>query len=186
MNNKLKILAFTGSLRNQSYNKLLLKAASELAPESMEIEMFDLKDIPLYNSDVEAIEIPESVIKFKEKIKSADGLLIGVQEYNYSISGVLKNAIDWASRPPMGSPLNQKPATILGGSTGMSGTIRAQAHLRQVLAFSEIYDMKKPEVLVTKIQDKFDNNGNLIDEKLKEHLLKFLNSFEKWINIFKN
>jgi len=186
MENKLKILGIAGSLRNGSYNKKLLNAAILLKQENIEIEVFDIKNIPMFNTDLEKEEIPEVVKLFKQKIKESDGLLISTPEYNYSISGALKNAIDWASRPPVNPPLMKKPVAIMGGSGGIGGTIRAQAHLRQILQHSNMMDMKKPEVLITKIQDKFDENGSLIDEPLKEHLKKFLSSFENWIKLFNN
>ena len=186
MENILKILGINGSLRKGSYNKKLLNAAILLKQENIEIEVFDLKDIPMFNTDLEKEEIPEAVKIFKEKIEESDGLLISTPEYNYSIPGALKNAIDWASRPSGNSPLIKKPVAIMGGSGGMSGTIRAQTHLRQILQHSNMMDMKRPEVLVTRIQDKFDQNGTLIDEPLIEHLKKFLISFEKWIKLFKN
>lgn len=183
---KLKVLGVNGSLRNGSNNKKLLKASIDLAPENMLIEEFDLTGIPIYNPDLEKEALPEIVSEFKNKISESNGILIATPEYNYSITGALKNAIDWASRTPLNTPLNLKPLAIMGGSGGMSGTIRAQSHLRQIISHSNMMDMKKPEVLVTMIQDKFDENGNLIDEKLKVHLTKFLKSFENWINQFKN
>lgn len=186
MKDKIKILGIAGSLRNGSYNKMLLNAAAELAPESIGIETFDIKGIPFYNSDTEKAGTPDSVTAFKDKIRESDGVLISTPEYNYSIPGSLKNAIDWASRLPANSPLLMKPVAIMGGSGGMSGTIRAQGHLRQIVSHSNMLDMKRPEVLVTKIQEKFDENGKIIDEKLREHLIKFLASFESWIKLFKN
>ena len=183
---RLKVLGITGSLRKGSNNRKLLKAAIELAPENMLIEEFDLTGIPMYNPDLEKDTLPEIINEFKIKIKESDGILIATPEYNYSITGALKNAIDWASRTPLNTPLNLKPAAIMGGSGGMSGTIRAQGHLRQIISHSNMMDMKKPEVLVTMIQDKFDDSGNLADEKLRAHLIKFLNSFENWIKQFKD
>ncbi|MCX7878859.1 MAG: NAD(P)H-dependent oxidoreductase [Ignavibacteria bacterium] len=179
------ILGIAGSLRKGSYNKMLLNTAKKLAGEELNIKIYDISSIPLYNSDEEKENFPDSVKEFKEKISESDGLIISTPEYNYSIPGVLKNAIDWASRPADNSPLNGKPLAIIGGSAGMSGTIRSQLHLRQVALFTNMMDMKKPEVLVTKIQEKFDSDGNLIDENLRDHLKKFLNSFEKWITFIK-
>jgi chromate reductase, NAD(P)H dehydrogenase (quinone) len=178
-----KILGIAGSLRKGSYNRALLNAAAELAQENFIIEIFDIANIPMFNEDLES-EAPEIVVDFKKKIITADALLFSTPEYNYSIPGVLKNAIDWASRPASGSPLNRKPIAIMGGSGGMGGTIRSQLHLRQVALFTNMMDMKKPEILVTKIQDKFDKDLTLIDDALKMHLKKFLYSFEQWISIF--
>jgi len=182
---KLHIIGIAGSLRKGSYNKMLLNAARELAADKMMIEEFDISGIPMFNTDVEQIAVPEIVVELKEKIRQADGLLIATPEYNYSIPGVLKNTIDWASRTPKDTPLHLKPVAMMGGSGGISGTIRAQGHMRQILAHSNMLDLKKPEVLVTKIQEKFDENGVLTDEALKQHLIRFTNAFDNWIRIFK-
>jgi chromate reductase len=182
--NKVKVLGVAGSLRKGSYNRALLRTAQEVAPEEMEIETFDLSDIPSFNADVEAQGVPEPVSAFKQAIQNAHGLLIATPEYNYSIPGVLKNALDWASRPPGQSPLNNKPVAILGASMGMGGTIRAQSHLRQVFCFTESYVMIKPEIYVARAQDKFDAEGHLTDEKTREFLQKFLAAFVEWIKRF--
>ena len=181
MDNKIKILGIAGSLRKGSLNKALLREAKKLAPENVEIEIADISEIPMYNGDIEAIGSPEPVKILKEKIKNSDALLIVTPEYNYSIPGVLKNAIDWVSRPVADSPLNNKPLGIMGAG-GMSGTIRAQLHLRQIAVFTNMIDMKRPEVLVQKAQDKFDSEGNLIDEPTIRQVKKFLNAFAEWIN----
>ena len=121
-------------------------------------------------------------LNLKEKIRESDGLLIATPEYNYSIPGVLKNVIDWISRPPAESPLNNKPLGIIGATGGLSGTIRAQLHLRQIAIFTNMIDMKRPEVLVQKASEKFDNEGNLIDQPTIQQVKKFLNAFVAWIN----
>src|SRR5579859_2585336 len=126
-----KVLGIAGSLRKGSYNKLALRAAVELKPADMEIESFDIAPIPLYDEDLRERGFPPVVQDLREKIRSADALLIVTPEHNYSMPGVLKNAIDWASRPPQ-QPLNGKPAAIMGASTGRLGTARAQYHLRQI------------------------------------------------------
>lgn len=185
-NDCFKILAFCGSIRKGSYNKMLLTAAKELAGNDLDIEIYDISNIPLYNDDIEQAGETEEVIAFKNKVTNADALLIASPEYNYSVSGVLKNAIDWASRPAGRSPLLKKLVAIMGGSTGMSGTIRAQSHLRQILSFSNMMDMKKPEVYVQRIQEKFNAEGILTDEELKNHLKKFIAAFKEWINLFNN
>jgi chromate reductase len=182
----MKILGIAGSLRKGSFNMALLNAAQELAPKNFNITIYDISGIPLYNQDLEDVILPQSVASFKKEISMADGLLFSTPEYNYSIPGVLKNAIDWASRLPSDSPLNMKPIAIMGGSAGTGGTIRSQLHLRQVALFTNMIDMKKPEVLVSKIQDKFDKDLRLIDDGLKKLLRKFLLSFEEWISIFEN
>jgi chromate reductase len=176
----IKILGIAGSLRKGSYNKALLKAAVELQPDSMEIEIFDIAGIPLYNGDVEAEGTPTAVIEFKNKIAEADTLLIATPEYNYSIPGVLKNAIDWASRPPKSSPLNGKPAGIMGATGGLMGTVRAQMHLRQTAVLTNMLIMNRPEVLVTKAHEKFDKDGKLIDENTAQHIKKFLSALAEW------
>ena len=177
---KIKILGISGSLRKKSYNKSLLSAAKEFLPEGMEMEIFDLIDIPLYNGDVEDAGIPESVKIFKEKIASSDGVLISTPEYNYSIPGVLKNAIDWASRPPA-PPLYGKPVAIMGATPGMGGTMRGQMALRHVAVNTNMIMMNKPEILVSTAQNKFNADGKLTDEKTKESISKFLIELRKWI-----
>lgn len=158
------ICGLAGSLRRASYNRALLVAAQELAPEGVEIRVFDrLGDLPHYNSDLE-VDLPEPVVSLREAIRSADGLLIATPEYNHSIPGVLKNAIDWASRPPTSSVLKRKPCAILGAATGLMGTVRGQLALRQALASTETHVLLKPEVLIGKAAEKFDASLRLTDE----------------------
>ena len=185
MQNKIKVLGIPGSLRKDSYNLALLNAAIELKTVNMEITIFALHEIPLYNEDVERISVPEPVMRLKNALAESDGLLIAAPEYNYSIPGVLKNAIDWASRPPANSPLNNMPLGIMGSSGGMSGTAKAQHHLRQVAVFTNMHTMNKPEMQVTKEAEKF-KDGRLTDEATRAHLEKFMKAFEQWILIFKN
>lgn len=177
----LNILGFAGSLRKGSYNRAALRAAQHLAPATMSIEIFELDDIPLYNADVEEQGFPEPVQEFKRKINEADGLLIVTPEYNYSIPGVLKNAIDWASRPPTDSPLIGKPIALMGASTGGFGTVRGQLQLRQVFIFTSSFVMVKPEVYISRAQEKFDKNGNLIDEMVLEQIRNLLHALGEWI-----
>lgn len=179
MTEKYNILAIAGSLRSGSYNKSLLKAAIALAPAGIEAEIFDIAGFPLYNEDVRIDQPPEIVAEFKEKIRTADALLIATPEYNHSIPGVLKNAIDWASRPPEDYPFTGKPVAIVGASTGIAGSLRAQLHLRQILFMCN--DMRAPEIIVNFAAQKFDDKGNLTDEMTKQLLTKFMASFEKWI-----
>ncbi len=181
MDNKtIKVLGIAGSLRESSYNKALLRAAIELQPDNMQIEMCSISDIPLYNDD-ELADVPQTVDDFKQKISAADALLIVTPEYNYSIPGVLKNVIDWASRPPKDSPLNGKPLAIMGATSGRMGTVRAQLHLRQIAVFTNMLTLNKPEVLVANANEKFDKDGNLTDESTKEHVRKLLDAFARWI-----
>jgi chromate reductase len=178
--NKIKILGIAGSLRKNSLNKSLLEAAIELQPDNMNIEMFDISEIPIYNEDIRVLGEPEPVKLFKQKIAESDALLIATPEYNYSIPGVLKNAIDWASRPPTDSPLNGKPLAIMGAG-GRMGTVRAQNHLRQVAVYTNMLAMNKPEVLVANAREKFDKEGKLIDERTRTQLRKLLDAFVDWI-----
>lgn len=177
--------AFAGSLRAGSYNRALLRAAIETAPEGMTIEIVDIAAIPLYDADLEAVGTPEPVAALKRAIAAADGLLIATPEYNHGVPGVTKNAIDWASRPPRESPLDRKPVGIVGASPGMVGTARGQSQLRQAFEFTNSYCMPQPQVLVARAHEKFDADGRLIDEKTREHLARFLIAFADWIRIFR-
>lgn len=156
--NEIRILGIAGSLRRGSFNRGLLRAAHELAPSGMQIETFDrLCDIPPYNDDVEVVGKPEPVQALVDAVRAADGLLIATPEYNYSIPGVLKNAIDWVSRPPKTTPLKGKPAAIMSASIGISGGMRAQYHLRQAFVFTETQAMLKPEVIIPNAADRFNS-----------------------------
>ncbi len=182
---KLKILGIPGSLRQHSYNKSALRAAQHLVPADAEIEMFDLGGIPPFSEDDEK-NPPEPVIRLKKAIRETDGVLIVTPEYNYSIPGVLKNAIDWASRPYGDSAWTSKPVAVMGASVGMMGSARAQYHLRQVFVFLNVHDMKQPEVMIANASQKFDTNGNLTDEKTKEVIQRFLVAFVAYIKNIKS
>lgn len=173
MDGKVKILGFAGSLRKGSYNKMLLREAARLAPPNTTVEIFDLEGIPLYNQDLEN-DPPERVKEFKAKIRQADALLIVTPEYNRSVPGVLKNAIDWASRPPQDNVFDGKPVAIMSASTGMLGGANAQYHLRQMCAFLNMHPVNKPEVFVSFAHRKFDENGRLIDEEAKKFIRELL------------
>ena len=177
----LRILSFAGSLRRASYNRSLLRAAQELAPEDMRIHIFDLIDIPLYNGDVEAEGDPPGVAKLKQAIRDADGILMATPEYNHGVPAVMKNAVDWASRPPAGAPLGGKPVAIMGASPGITGSARGQSQLRQAFEFTNSFAMPQPELLVFKAHEKFDAEGRLTDEATRRHLAKFLAAFSGWI-----
>lgn len=153
MDNKLKILGFAGSLRAGSYNKSLLRAATNLMPEDSNLEIFDIDGIPAFNQDTEN-NMPEKVKDFKSKIREADAILIATPEYNYSVPGVLKNAIDCATRPYGDNPFNEKPVAIMSASVGMLGGARAQYHLRQIFVYLNMYTINGPEVIVTFAQNK--------------------------------
>jgi chromate reductase len=178
---KLRVLAFAGSLRRNSFNRGLIRAAVAVAPQGMVLETFDLAPIPLYNADVEEKGLPPAVAEFKEKIRAADALLIATPEYNYSVPGLLKNAIDWASRPPNQSPLQKKPAAIMGASGGQMGTARAQLALRQSFVFTETLVLPKPDIYVSHAAKSFDAEGNLTDEKLRERIKMLLDALARWV-----
>jgi len=179
MDRQIKILGFAGSLRRYSFNKALLRAAVQLAPKNVIIETFDLEGIPPFNQDLEA-QPPQKVKEFKAKIKGADAVLIATPEYNFSIPGVLKNAIDWASRPYTDNAFEGKPVAMMGASTGMLGTSRAQYHLRQSFVFLNMHPTNRPEIFVAYAQEKFDENGNLKDEKTQQQIAKLIISLVAW------
>jgi chromate reductase, NAD(P)H dehydrogenase (quinone) len=172
----MRVLGIAGSLRAGSYNRALLEAARELAPPSMEIEEFDLRGLPFYDGDLEAAGDPAPFAAFKDAIRRSDALLIATPEYNRGIPGVLKNAIDWASRPPLGSPLAGKPVAIMGASTGRGGTARAQEQLRAALEYSRADVVAQPEVLVPEAYMRFDEEGRLTDEETRTRLRSLLDA----------
>ena len=174
MTDETRILALVGSLRAGSYNRLLLQAARELAPEGMQFSEFDIGTVPHFDADVEAAGDPEPVVALKQAIRDVHALLILTPEYNRGIPGVLKNAIDWASRPPFGSPLTNKLVAIAGASTGMGGTRRAQEQLRQTLTFPRAVVLEDPKVLVGEAYAKFDEAGTLVDEQARAALADLL------------
>lgn len=176
----LRILGFAGSLRAASYNKMLLRAAVELAPAGMEIEIFDIGEIPLFNEDVEAAGTPPAVEAFREAIRRADALLIATPEYNHGVPGVLKNAIDWASRPPRKSVLAGKPTALFGASPGTTGTARAQTQLRASFVFTDTPALPQPEVLVFRAHEKFDADGRLTDEPTRAFVGRLLVALADW------
>lgn len=174
-----KILGFAGSLRKGSFNRALINAALELAPEGAELKIFDLDGIPLYNQDNEG-RPPERVVAFKEAIRNADALLIATPEYNYSIPGVLKNAIDWASRPYDDNVFRGKPSAIMSASGSMIGGARAQYHLRQVFVFLDMHPINKPEVIVSMAQEKIDKDGKVTDAHTREKIKELLEALVAW------
>ena len=176
---KIHVLGFSGSLRKASFNSGLLRTAMEQLPVDMTLEVFDLAPIPFYNEELNVDGGPEPVKAFKSKIAAADALLFATPEYNYSMPGVLKNAIDWASRPLKESPLNEKPLAIMGAG-GIMGTSRAQAHLRQVAVFTNMHPLNRPEVQVQRAWEKFDQNGNLTDESVRQSVRALLVALAAW------
>ena len=175
MNKQTRILGISGSLRRESYNTATLRAAVELAPEDAVIETFELHGIPLFNQDDES-NPHAKVVELKRRVREADAILFVTPEYNYSVPGVLKNAIDWASRPYGDNAWDGKPAAIMGASIGAIGTARAQYHLRQMFVFLNVFAVNQPEVMISNAAKRFDAEGNLTDEKTKEYIRQLLQS----------
>ncbi|MBE7517474.1 MAG: NAD(P)H-dependent oxidoreductase [Chloracidobacterium sp.] len=165
----MKILGISGSLRKGAYNTAVLHAVGEIVPEGVDFEIFDLSGIEPFNDDM-AADPPQKVKDLKAAVRSADAVIFSSPEYNYSIPGHLKNAIDWASRPYGDNVWEDKPALIVGASIGAIGTARMQYHLRQSMVFLNMHPLNKPEVMINNAADKFDENGELKDEKTREHL----------------
>jgi chromate reductase len=179
MTNKIRILGISGSLREGSFNTGALRAAVELVPEGAEIEIFSISGFPEFVQGQDA-DPPANVAEFKEKIRGADAILISSPEYNYSVPGVLKNAIDWASRPYGDSAWDGKAAAIMGASPGAVGTARMQYHLRQIMVFLNMFPLNKPEVMINNCVGKFDEQGNLTDEKTREFVTAMLAALVDW------
>ena len=179
MNRLVAVFGFAGSLRRNSYNKALLNAAMELSPKGAKLEIFDLEGIPPFNQDLET-RMPERVKEFKARIKAADAILIVTPEHNYSIPGVLKNAIDWASRPYGDNSFGGKPVAIMSASTGMLGGARAQYHLRQTLLALNMYPLNRPEVLVTFAGKKISEKGEVTDMETRKKIGELLENLVEW------
>jgi chromate reductase len=179
MGKPIRILGIAGSLRRDSYNKAALHAATQLAPPDVTIDVFDLIDIPQFNQDHEH-NPPAVVVELKRRIRAADAVLFVTPEYNYSIPGVLKNAIDWASRPFGCNAWSGKPAAIMGAATGGVGTARAQYHLRQIFVYLNIIPLNKPEVMISDAAHRFDLEGNMIHEPTKELIRELVVKLAEW------
>lgn len=178
----LRIVGIAGSLRRGSFNRSLLAAARDLSPESLRIEPFDLREIPLYDQDLDTDDRrPESVRRLKASLEGADGVLIAAPEYNYGITGVLKNALDWASRPAFRSPMLGKRVGIMGASKGGSGTLRAQEQVKLTLLGMAAEPFPGRAVAVQRAPEKFDEDGRLTDEATREFLEDYLVRFERWV-----
>lgn len=176
----IEVLGISGSLRQQSLNTLLLKAAIELAPEGMRIRLASI-EMPLYNEDLREQGDPETVRQLRSQIAAADAVLIATPEYNFSVPGVLKNAIDWASRPP-DQPFNGKPVALMGVSPGRIGTARAQNHLRQTLVCLNASVLNKPSVMVGGVKGIFGEDGQMIDHSTRAHVEKLLTALAAQVN----
>lgn len=167
-------VAIVGSLRKDSYNKMLLKVAQKLLPENIKIEVLSIDDVPLYNADIHEEKVPESVDKLNDSIKAADALIFVTPEYNYSVPGVLKNVIDHISSSPK-KPFGMKAIGIFGASPSLLGTARAQYHLRQIMIANNAFVLNKPEIMVAEANKKFDEKGNFNDKNTEKILSDFMN-----------
>ena len=185
MSDHIQLVGLSGSLRKGSFNTMLLKAAAQLLPTDVSMEIVSIADIPLYNADLDlpaAKERPEAVEHFRKMLADADGILISSPEYNYSIPGGLKNAIDWASRGE-DSPLLRKPIAVIGATTGLWGTTRMQLAFHAVYLFLDMKPVYKPEVLIAQAEKKFDKDGNLIDETAKKLVRQKLEALKEMIHL---
>jgi chromate reductase, NAD(P)H dehydrogenase (quinone) len=179
------VLGIAGSLRRGSYNRALLRSAQSLTPDDMRLDVFDLHDIPFYDADVEKRGDPEPVTELKRRVREADALVIATPEYQHSLPGVLKNALDWASRPPKDPPLRRKPIAMMGATPGRYGTARAQAELRKVLAYDDAVVLNRPEVLVANAGKAFDESGELVDETARELVRELLTALGWWARLLR-
>lgn len=187
MRERVRILGISGSLRQASFNSALVRAARDLAPDGVEIDIFDLSDIPLYNGDVESEGVPQSVLDLAAAVEDADALLIATPEYNHSVPAILKNAIDWISRPSVGNPLRHKPVALMGASGGQFGTARAQSHLRQIFASAvEAYVMIKPDLYVNHAASKIDAGGDITDDDTRQRLAAHIEALVAWTRQFQD
>lgn len=186
MSDTIHVLAIAGSLRRGSYNRATLRAARELAPEGMEIEIFArLGEIPPFNQDLED-DPPEVVADLKEQIRAADAVVFATPEYNFSIPGVLKNAMDWGSRPFGDSAWEGKPAAIMSASVSLLGGVRAQNHLRQSMVYLDMYPVNAPEVLIAAAEERFDSAGVLTDETSRKLIRELLENLATWTQRLKS
>jgi chromate reductase len=179
MSTPVRILGIAGSLRRASYNRAALRAATQLVPAGVTLDTFELDGIPGFNQDEEH-QPPAQVVEFKRRIREADAILMVTPEYNYSVPGVLKNAIDWASRPYGDSAWAGKPVAIMGASVGTIGTARAQYHLRQTFVFLNMFPINQPEVMIGNAAERFDAAGNLTDETTKDFIRQLLQNLVAW------
>jgi chromate reductase len=179
MNSPLTILGIPGSLRQGSFNRLALQACQKLVPADAKIKIFELHDIPIFNQDQEKTP-PPSVVEFKKQIRAADAILFATPEYNYGIPGVLKNAVDWASRPYGDNAWNDKPVGIMSAAGGVLGGARAHYVLRQTFVFLNMHALNLPEVMIAKAGEKFDEHGNFTDEAGRKLIQQMLHNLVQW------
>ena len=181
MSANLKLAGISGSLRAGSFNTKLLVAAQTLLPEGVDLEVITLERLPLFSADLEAEGLPDAVAQLRDRLAPAEGIIIATPEYNYSVPGVLKNAIDWLSRTPSKSAIRGKPVAIIGASTAMAGTARAQAHLRDVVFYNAMPLLASHELILGRVQEKFDVDGRLVDEKSVGKLGDLLGAFADFV-----
>jgi chromate reductase len=178
-NAAVKILGLCGSPRAQSYNLAALKTAGELMPEGMTMEIGSIRELPLYDADLQAKGFPEAVMRLADQVRAADAVLIASPEYNYSVPGVLKNAIDWVSRVK-DQPFNDKPVAVMGASMGALGTGRMQYDLRKIMLFLNANTLVKPEIFIGSAQTKFDEQGRLTDEPTRKFIAEQMEALRRW------
>ena len=182
---RVRILGISGSGRRGSYNTALLEAAKELASGSITLEIFDISRLPLYNQDLEPA-MPAQVLEFKKNVKESDAILFAVPEHNYTITAVMKNALEWGARPPSDNSWNEKPCAMMSASSGPRGGARAQLHLRQILVDLNMHPINRPLLLVANEADKFDSNLKLTDTQIRETLRTLLTRLEEWTRTLQN
>ena len=175
----IRILGISGSGRRRSYNTALLEAAKELLPEGAALDVYDVSAFPLFNQDLE-VEIPAAITRFKERVRLADAILFATPEHNYSISAVLKNAIEWGNRPEEDNSWDGKPAAIMSASTSPRGGARAQLHLRQIMVDLNMYPINSPQLLLARAQEHFDANLKLTNSQFRGILRELLTSLAEW------
>jgi chromate reductase, NAD(P)H dehydrogenase (quinone) len=173
MSERIKIVGFGGSLRKESYSRALLNAAKQLVPSDVDFEIAEIYDIPLFNQDI-SDPLPAAVKKFKDKIKSADAILIATPEYNHSIPGYLKNVIDWGTRPSGDNSFDDKTVAVISSSPGGFGGVRAQLQFKPLFISLNMHPVNKPEVIISAVNDKFDANGILTDQQTKDKIAELL------------
>ena len=178
-----KIAGISGSLREGSYNSAALKTLKDMAPDALDISLLSLQNIEPFNEDVEAEGWPVNVARLRNEVQDSEGVIIATPEYNYSVPGVLKNAIDWLSRPTGKSPLTSKPVGLVGASPSKVGTARAQAHLRQSLYYIGMPLLPTGEVIISDAAEKFDQQGRPVDDETRTFLQNFLKDFEHWVGL---
>jgi chromate reductase len=176
----LRVIGLSGSLRRGSYNTAALRAARKLAPSGMSIEIMSLAEVPLYNEDVKQVGFPPAVNDLRAAVRAADGVILATPEYNHSYSGVIKNAVDWISRPP-DQPFQDKPLAIMAASPGFTGGVRGATHLKQCLGYLDAKLLATPEVLIAQAKERFDEAGELKDEATRQMMGKMLANFAAWI-----